>query len=175
MVVTITTEILHVFFLHDGGLLAPLRCSAPSNPQHIRTHCAQEQNIWMCCTINKTWASHAPPDNPLFKVKARHRNLEKRGGQGEERGRPLIMLGNYLNMSILRERNYHSSNSSKQVGNSAYFTGSAFPLGNLLAGNYRVRGSPSPLHPLHRRHRGEDQHLPVVCAGVHMGGPRWST
>lgn len=48
------------------------------------------------------------------------------------------MLGNYLNMSILREHNYHSSNSSKQVGNSAYFTGSAFPLGNLLAGNYRV-------------------------------------
>lgn len=53
------------------------------------------------------------------------------------------MLGNYLNMSILRERNYHSSNSSKQVGNSACFTGSAFPLGRLLAGDYRVCSSPS--------------------------------
>jgi len=42
---------------------------------------AQEQNIWMCCTRNETWANHTPPDNPLFKVKAPHRNSEKMGSR----------------------------------------------------------------------------------------------
>lgn len=97
------------------------------------TECTARRSGTSGAAAQHTWASHAPPDNLLFKVKAHHRNLDKEVEAVGQHSNYVWKLFKYVN---IKGGNYHSSNSSKRVSNSACFTGSAFPLGSLLAGGY---------------------------------------